>query len=281
MTERTRIDDFRRALAGAARAIAKDPEADVVFASEVAPPSGKTARVTSPGPGLEPRLVAEARGAADSVALRLRHHDVKLHARAAPMDAEARSVFDALETARVEALGARAMGGVRENLAHLTDARVRGDAIVRARTAEEVPLSTAVALIARERLTGETPPTAAGEGLKLVAPWIEDKAAAELDALALTLDDQAAFAKLSRRLLEDLDLAAAEDPNHEESEEGDDDEEGAEGGSDESGDSVDDASSPGSDVEARGEESEAGSGEDRQGEDMVPGEDDTSAGPET
>src|SRR3954469_2646384 len=130
-----RIDLFRRSLAGAARAIAKDPDVDVVFASEGTPPSGKTARVPSPGPALEPRLVAEARGAADSVALRLRFHDPRLHARAAPADMDARAVFDALETARVEALGARAMGGVRQNLSHLTDARIRGDAIVRARTA--------------------------------------------------------------------------------------------------------------------------------------------------
>src|SRR3954471_21372887 len=167
-----RIDLFRRALAGATRAIAKDAEADVVFASETAVGSGKTARVPSPGPGLEARLVAEARGAADSLALRLRHHDAKLHARTAPADADARGVFDALETARIEALGARAMGGVRENLAHLADARVRSDAIVRARSAEEVPLSTAVGLIARQRLTSEAPPRAAEAGLKLVAPWI-------------------------------------------------------------------------------------------------------------
>lgn len=60
-----RIDLFRRALAGAARAIAKDPELDVAFASEVATSQGKVARVPSPGPGLEPKLVAEARGAAD------------------------------------------------------------------------------------------------------------------------------------------------------------------------------------------------------------------------
>src|SRR3954463_6264745 len=202
-----RIDLFRRSLAGATRAIARDPDVDVVFASESGAAPGKTARVASPGPGLEPKLVAEARGAADSVALRLRHHDAKLHARTAPADAEARAVFDALETARVEALGARAMGGVRDNLSHLTEARVRGDAIIRARNAEEVPLATAVGLIARERLTGEPPPRAAMAGLKLVSDWIEGRAAAELDALALTLDDQAAFAKLSRRLLEDLDLA--------------------------------------------------------------------------
>ena len=136
------------------------------------------------------------------------------------MDVDARAVFDALETARVEALGARSMGGVRENLSHLTDARVRGDAIVRARNAEEVPLATAVGLLARERLSGDAPPQAALSGLELVAPWIEEKAGAELDALALTLDDQAGFAKLSRRLLEDLDLAAAEDPTQQEPEEG-------------------------------------------------------------
>ena len=82
------------------------------------------------------------------------------------MDVEARAVFDALETARVEALGARAMGGVRENLRNLTEARVRSDGIVRAREAEEVPLSTAVGLIARERLTGEAPPAAAGRGVE-------------------------------------------------------------------------------------------------------------------
>src|ERR1043166_6326970 len=94
------IDLFRRSLAGAARAIARDAEVDGVFASAVSPPSGKPARVPSPGAALEPRLVAQARGAADSVALRLRFHDAKMHARTAPVDADARAVFDALETAR-------------------------------------------------------------------------------------------------------------------------------------------------------------------------------------
>ncbi len=221
-----RLDLFRRALSGATRAIARDPDVDVVFASETASPAGRAARVPSPGAGLEPKLVAEARGAADSAALRLRHHDTRLHSSLAPADPEARAVFDALETARIEAIGARSMNGVRANLAELADARVRTDAIVRARTAEEVPLATAVGLIARERLTGEAPPASAREGLKLVEKWIEDKAAAELDSLALTLDDQAAFARLSRQLLEDLELAAApeesaEDPDEAGEEEGD------------------------------------------------------------
>ena len=275
-----RIDLFRRALAGATRAIAKDAEADVVFASDIGPASGKTARVPSPGSGLEPRLVAEARGAADSAALRLRYHDPRLHARAAPADVEARAVFDALELARVEALGARAMGGIRDNLAQLTDARIRADAIVRARTAEEVPLATAVGLIARERLTGETPPRGAAAGLKLVTPWIEEKASAELDALALTLDDQAAFARLSRRLLEDLDLAAAEEPIDDRADDAGDDAEGDEGGNEDAADEGEEGTPGGGDVEMRGEEVEDENAEGDSNEEMEVGEEESSAGDE-
>jgi cobaltochelatase CobT len=274
-----KLDLFRRALAGATRALAKDPEIDVVFASDTASPAGRAARVPSPGAGLEPKLVAEARGAADSAALKLRYHDAKLHSSLAPADPEARAVFDALETARVEALGARALGGVRANLAELAEARVRGDAILRARSAEEVPLATAVGLIARERLSGEAPPKAAAAGLKLVEPWIEERGAAELDSLALTLDDQAAFARLSRQLLEDLDLAAAAD-------EIDDglDEAGEEPGEEAAGDEGDEQgeSAPqGGDTEMRAEQTEESADDSQAAEDYEPGEDESAEGDET
>ena len=279
MPERSPIDDFRRVLGGATRAIAHDPEAEVVFASEAAASSGKTARVPSPGPGLEARLVAEARGAADALALRLRHHDDGLHAAHAPADPEARAVFDALETARVEALGARGMAGIRENLSQLNEARVRADAIVRARTAEEVPLATAVGLIARERLTGEAPPKAALSGLKLVASWIEEKAGAELDALAMTLDDQAAFARLSRRLLEDLELASAEESTEDQAEEGGEDEEGDQGGTEDAPEDGGEGSPESGDMEMRGEQAEDGSAEeDNRSEQMEPGDEEALAG---
>ena len=280
MAQRAAIDEFRRVLAGAARALSKDAEADVVFASEAAAPSGKTAKVGSPGPSLEPRLVDEARGAADALALRLRYHDPRLHAVHAPIDAEARGVFDALEVARVEALGARSLDGVRSNLASATDARVRSDAIVRARNAEEVPLATAVGLIARERLTGEAPPAAAAAGLKLVAPWIEERAAAELDALALTLDDQAAFAKLSRRLLEDLELAAAEAPAEAPEDDGGDDEDEGQDGADDGSDEGGDASPDAGDMEMRGEQAEDGSGEETGAQEMESGDEDALSGDE-
>jgi cobaltochelatase CobT len=257
MPETTPLDRFRTVLAGTARAIARDPEVEVAFASESGAQGGKLARVASPGPGLAPRLVAEARGAADAVALRLRHHDAKLHGSQAPAEPEARAVFDSLEGARVEALGARAMAGVRDNLAELADARLRSDAITRARTAEEVPLATALGLIARERLTGAPPPDAAAKGLALVRDWVEEKAGGDLDALALALDDQAAFAALARKLLEDLDLASPEDKAEEDPDEGGEDEQGEDQGEDDSEDDQDDAGAQGGEMEQRAEQEQS------------------------
>src|SRR5205085_2706247 len=132
-------------------------------------------------------------------------------------------------------------------------------------------------LIARERLTGDAPPSSAAPGLKLVSSWIEEKAAAELDALALTLDDQAAFAKLSRRLLEDLDLAAAEEPVEEEPDEGGDDQESDQGGSEDIAEEGDEGT-PGGDVEMRGEETEDSTADADSTQEMEAGEDEASAG---
>ena len=278
MTRPAPLDEFRRVLAGASRAIAHDRELDIAFAAEPGPAAGKTARVPSPGPSLEPRLVAEARGAADAAALRLRYHDPATHRSSAPADAEASAVFEALETARVEALGARAMQGVRGNLDILAEARLRSDAIGRARTAEEVPLATAVGLIARQRLTGAEPPAAAREGLKLVSDWIEEKAGAELDALGLTIDDQQAYAILSRRLLEDLELETAAEQADEEPEEGGEEGEGEEPGSDEGDDSEDEGSAGDGEMDMRREERE-GEEDSQSGEEETDGEE-TSAGEE-
>ena len=280
MADRNPLDDFRRALSAASRAIARDREVEVAFASEPVPASGRTARVPSPGPSLQPKLVAEARGAADAVALRLRYHDERQHLTGAPFDPDARAVFDALESARVEALGARTMDGVRGNLAELIDARIRGDAILRARSADEVPLATAIALLARERLTGDAPPLAARSGLDLLAPWIEEKAGVELDALALTIDDQAAYAKIARQLLEDLDLAAAPEVSDEPPEDAGDDEQGEEGGADDGEDETESGASA-DQTEMRAEQVEEEGEGDTAPQEMELGEDELADGDDT
>ncbi|MGE5600918.1 MAG: cobaltochelatase CobT-related protein, partial [Pseudomonadota bacterium] len=174
----------------------------------------------------------------------------------------------------------RIMSGVRNNLSELTEARVRGDAILRARSAEEVPLATAIGLLARERLTGDAPPASARSGLDLVAPWIEEKAGVELDALALTLDDQAAFAKVARRLLEDLDLAAASEESEQPPEEGGEGEEGEEGGPEQGEDENETGPSAG-EAEMRAEQVDQEGDADTSPQEMELGDDELADGDDT
>jgi cobaltochelatase CobT len=253
------IDAFRQALAGAARAIARDPDVELGLTAEAPGTNGKAIKAPMPGRSLPEREVAEARGFADAAALRLRHHNAALHARGTPADEVARAVFNAAEQARVEAIGARTMAGVRANLARLTEMRMRTDPLTRARVAEEVPLSTALGLIVRERLTGEAPPEAARAALSLVSEWIEEKAGADLDALSLVLDDQAAFAQMLGRVLQDLELVEGDMTPEDDPESGDEsaeDDQNKDGEGDED-EQEDDASGQGQ-AEMRPEQGEGG-----------------------
>jgi cobaltochelatase CobT len=244
MAERSPIEAFKAVLSGAARSMARDAEVEVSFTGDAPHMAGKQIKVPTPGRNLPPDQVALARGFADANALKLRHHNAKLHNAHAPGEAVARAVYDAVEQARVEAIGARQMAGVRENLAHALEMRMKSDPIVRARRQDEVPLSTAIALKVRERLTGQAPPPGVREGMAMVDDWIETKAGADLDALGLALDDQRAFQRLATAMLEHLELVDADvppetsdDQDEEEGEDQDTQEDEGDEGQDNPGDS--------------------------------------------
>lgn len=270
MATDTPLDRFKSVLGGTARALSDEAEVELAFTADAPAQSGKHLRVPMPARTLPADQVAEARGFADSFALRLRHHDTALHARGAPDDTTARGVYDAIEDARVEALGSRGYQGITANLATALDVRLRADPILRARNRSEVPLATALGLMVREALTGERPPVATEPGLALVREWVEERA--DLAALALALDDQRAFQGLARKLLEDLELVEG-DRTPEQSDEGGDEEEGEEGQDTDQPDEGDAEGSEGeSQVEARGQqrddESSEGESEQLEGDDL-------------
>ncbi len=254
MANETPLDRFKAVLAGTARAIAEEPEVELAFTADAPAQSGKHIKVPMPARALPAEQVAEARGFADGFALRLKHHDIALHNRAAPIEAVARAVFDSVENARVEALGGRGYLGISDNLNSALDVRLRADPITRARNRDEVPLSTALGLMVRERLTGQESPAIAAPGLALVREWIESKT--DLDALAYALDDQKAFQSLARKMLQELELVEG-DQVPEESDEGGSEDEGTDEQQQDEGDEGDDQGEDGQgEVEARGEQSE-------------------------
>ncbi|MBO9669387.1 MAG: cobaltochelatase subunit CobT [Sphingobium sp.] len=212
MTDRSPLDRFKDVLSGASRAVAHDSEVELGFTADAPHLAGKQIKVPAPQRTLPADQVALARGFADSFSLKLRHHNAKLHAARAPMEPAARAVYDAVEMVRYEALGSKNYSGMRANLAAALDMRTGADPITRAQTAAEVPIQGAVALLLREKLTGEKPPAAAAKALDFMREWIDDKAHEDFEALEYLLDDQQGFQERVMTMLEHLELVRADVP---------------------------------------------------------------------
>jgi cobaltochelatase CobT len=211
MAEQSPLDRFKQALTGASRAIARDGEVEIAWSADAPGSAGNRFRVPLPGRDLPAEQVREARGFADSFALKLRHHDPALHARAAPPEPIARACYDAIEQVRYEALGANRFGGIKANLDAATELRTASDKIVRAQNSAEVPLQTALALLVREALTGEAVPEKARGGIALVRDFLEEKVGGDLAGLAERMGDQAAFQQLALDMLRELELTRPAD----------------------------------------------------------------------
>lgn len=267
MASETPLDRFKNVLGGTSRALSEEQEVELAFTADAPTQSGKHLKVPMPARSLPADQVAEARGFADGFALRLKHHDTAMHQRGAPQEALARAVFDAVEGARVEAIGSRGYRGITDNLARALDVKLRADPITRARTRDEVPLSTALGLLVREALTGEQAPAAAQPGLALVREWIEERS--DLSSLALALDDQRAFQTLARKLLEDLELIES-DQVPEDTDDGGSEDEGTDSEQQDEGEEGESQDGEGqAESEQRGEQREA---DDSEGEGQEQGE---------
>ena len=216
----TANEPLKHALASCTRALARQPGLEVAFSAEkpslTISPEGAKARLPEPPRKPNPREAAVVRGLADLFALRLACHNDALHRRLSPQSAPARALFDAVEQARVEAIGSRRMLGVASNITAMLDDRYHRSPFAEARTREEAPLEEAVAMLARERMTGLAPPHGAARLVELWRPFIEGKAGAELDQLGEALLDQRAYARLVRKVLSSLGLASDADADAEE-----------------------------------------------------------------
>ncbi len=244
----------------AMRTIAQDPEMTVTFGAEQASLAGNRARLPQIDHELPKGAVAVARGLSDSFALKLANHDDGVHARMQPQGNNARAIFEAVEQARVESIGARQMPGMAGNLGAMLQDKYQKSALNQARDRNEAPLEEAVSLLVRERLTGEAPPQNAQLLVDLWRPWIEEKAHEELNALEEQIDDQTAFARLARELISALDMGdeLGDDPDDSENKSEDDqDSDGDQSEEQEEGDPAESEAQSAEDAERAEGESEA------------------------
>src|SRR6201746_960264 len=231
-------EPFKRAVTACLRAIARKPELEVTFAAERPGLAPGKARLPEPARKMTKRDAAIVRGHADSIALKLACHDPKVHRKLMPGNPQARGVCEAVEQARVEALGSRRMAGVAKNLTAMLDDHFHRGKFDEITDRADAPLSDALAMLVRERLTGLAPPAAARKMVDLWRPVLEDKIGARLDKLSRVTEHPAQFGGLGNDLLSAPDLGdernaeGEDDENQDESRDGENDQSGAEGSPD-------------------------------------------------
>src|SRR5580765_5074268 len=247
-------EPFKRVLGLCVRAIAGDDEVQVSYAPGKPEIDGKLVQLPEPSRVPSRKEVAVIRGWADSLALTAACHDAKVHARLAPSAGPARAVFEAVERARVEALGANRMSGMAANLTARVEDQYGHGRYAEITERADAPLEDALALIVRERLTGSLPPDTAKAMVDLWRPWVEERAGRTLAKLDKVAESQETFGRQLRDLLKVLDLS--DELAEGEREEGEDDEQDPESGEQNAEDS-----SEGQDSQEASTEEQRGEGE--------------------
>jgi cobaltochelatase CobT len=200
-------DVFKRAVTVCMRAISGDNELEVGFAKDKPALAGNRARLPELPKKPSPTDIAVTRGLGDSMALKRACHDLGIHTRFAPEGKQARAVYDAVEQARVEAIGALRMTGVADNIGSMLEDKYAKANLADVRDRADAPIEEALALMVREKLTGRAAPKSGERVVDLWREWVEEKAGADLDHLIGSVDDQQAFARVVREMLASMEMA--------------------------------------------------------------------------
>jgi len=276
-------DTFLRSTAACLRAMAGGSQHDVRYTGAATVITPTEVRLPAPvrnntfsgasQEGGETRI----RGAADSAAVWIAHHNDKIHNKMAPQASLARSIFDSVERARVEAIGSRGMPGVASNIRQQIETKYLTQSIAPPGAdgeGDHTAIADVAGLLVREALTGEKPPANVAMTVDLWRPWIDNRAGDLIESLKTNTDNQETYAEIARRLIGALetDLGDPVEPDDGDDDSDDDDSTGQDGQDEDQSQSPqgesDDGESEAMDQDAETQTMEAAEGErDDDGED--------------
>ncbi len=223
-------DPFKKALADATKAMANEPDLNVAFTVDPPGVANDTVRLPQVTRRMTRDEVLLARGTADAYALRLRFHNEATHNKYAPQGQMALDLYEAMATARCEAMGTRVMPGTAGNIdAKITEEAAR-QGFEQITEAAQVPLDTAAGYLVRHLATGRDLPKGADNVMNLWRGFMEAQAGTTLESINDALSDQVAFSRLARQIIEDLGYGdqLGDDPDSQDDEQEQEGEENAE-----------------------------------------------------
>ena len=213
------MDEFKRALTMAMRSISKQDELTVSFGSDKGNLSGLKARLPMPNKNMDSDQINSLRGEADSLALYLAHHKEVIDEKYSPQGQNAKGIYNSLEKVRCDAIGSSEMAGVSNNLVEMEKTKIKRKVLSVNNDSQEGKMIEALSYMVMERLTGNK----IEEAQEYIEPWkkwIEERAETSIDKLVEKIEDQKEYAKITRKLIGDLELGdeLGDDPTEEDQE---------------------------------------------------------------
>ena len=198
---------FKNALEKTTRALADDSELKLSVSGSSTELDGHTAKIPQISRKMTKDEVMLARGNADAVALKKRFHNSLLHDHYLPTGQLAKQLYQNLETARCEIIGAQVLPGTATNL----DAKITEDIKQRSQVADidskDLTIAEAAGYMLRQIATGRPLPKPAEILTEKWREFIQTEAGDTLFEATLSLQDQKGFAKFSRQIIQDLGYA--------------------------------------------------------------------------
>ncbi len=213
---------LKKALSSSVRALSNKSDLEVSFSPDIKNQTSESS-IQLPTPSREPdkKEVSELRGLGDSSALKIKYHNQDLHNKNLPKGDLAIKVYNALEKARYESIGAKKLYGVSNNLSFALE-KSYVDFDEGENSSEETnTISEALRLFLREKITGQKPPKTAAKIFNKWKKFIEDNGKNTINDLSKNIFDQKNYSLLSNKLLSELNLIenVETDPNEENNDE--------------------------------------------------------------
>lgn len=215
-----KLEKFKQATQSTVRALSGLPQLDVSFTG-----TGYLAdkdMVRLPALAKDGVNSDSLRGMADLAGLTLRYQNEGLYRKYRPLDTQAQAVYQALEEARIEALGIEEYPGTASNIAAKLSAEAQRLKLNAARKQSDVPLSEALRQVARHFFTGKPPVAEAEKTVKLWQDFISEHLGDDtFNDLKSKLHDQESFARFSQNVLDQLNLDTTTEPPEQPDNDGD------------------------------------------------------------
>ena len=212
------LEDIKRAISSATRAIAENKELEVVFEDTG---SSSENKIVLPQIKLDvnPESLSQLRGNADNQALRYKYHNQDTFKEYEPSGEKNRKIYEILEDTRIQLIGSKLMRGVKNNLHSLYEDKFKDKNISEISKQSDIDIEDAIDLYFRNKVSPDYLPKDSDKAISVWKKWLQSRIGDSSNSLLENIYDQKVFAENVNKLINDLDYYDDQNANDEKNEE--------------------------------------------------------------